>query len=86
MSAVPPSFQGFSLSLTVPDDSKAERTFASLADGGKVQMPLTKTFFSSPSAWSPTASTFHGWSTSRRELREDIHMRYVDGFVSPVTK
>ena len=42
-----PSFQGFSLSLTVPDDAEAERRFASLADGGQVQMPLTKTFFSS---------------------------------------
>jgi len=41
------SFQGFSLSLTVPDDAEAERRFASLADGGQVQMPLTKTFFSS---------------------------------------
>ena len=42
-----PNFQGFSLSLTVPDDAEAERLFASLADGGQVQMPLTKTFFSS---------------------------------------
>ena len=42
-----PSFQGFSLSLTVPDDAEAERLFAALADGGQVQMPLTKTFFSS---------------------------------------
>lgn len=42
-----PSFQGFSLSLTVPDDGEAERLFAALADGGQVQMPLTKTFFSS---------------------------------------
>jgi PhnB protein len=42
-----PSFQGFSLSLTVPDDAKAERVFAALGDGGQVQMPLTKTFFSS---------------------------------------
>ncbi len=41
-----PSFQGFSLSLTVPNDAEAERLFASLADGGQVQMPLTKTFFS----------------------------------------
>ena len=47
MSAVQPSFQGLSLSLTVPDDFKAERTLASLADRGKVQMPPTKTFFSS---------------------------------------
>jgi PhnB protein len=42
-----PSFQGFSLSLTVADDSEAERRFAALAKGGKVQMPLAKTFFSS---------------------------------------
>jgi len=41
-----PSFQGFSLSLTVPNEAEAERLFAALADGGEVQMPLTKTFFS----------------------------------------
>jgi PhnB protein len=42
-----PNFQGFSLSLTVPNDAEAERLFAALADGGQVQMPLAKTFFSS---------------------------------------
>jgi PhnB protein len=42
-----PDFQGFSLSLTVPNDAEADRLFNALADGGKVQMPLTKTFFSS---------------------------------------
>ena len=42
-----PNFQGISLSLTAPNDSEAERLFASLAEGGQVQMPLTKTFFSS---------------------------------------
>jgi PhnB protein len=41
-----PSFQGFSLSLTVPNEEEAERVFAALAEGGQVQMPLTKTFFS----------------------------------------
>lgn len=41
-----PSFQGFSLTLTVPNVAKADRKFAALADGGKVQMPLGKTFFS----------------------------------------
>ena len=41
-----PSFQGFSLSLTVPDEAEAERLFKALSDGGQVQMPLTKTFFS----------------------------------------
>jgi PhnB protein len=42
-----PSFQGISLALTVPNDAEAERRFAALAAGGQVQMPLTKTFFSS---------------------------------------
>ncbi len=42
-----PSFQGFALSLTVPHESAMEWLFAALADGGQVQMPLTKTFFSS---------------------------------------
>jgi PhnB protein len=40
------SFQGFSLSLTVPNETEAERLFAAVAEGGQVQMPLTKTFFS----------------------------------------
>ena len=42
----PAKFQGFSLSLTVADEAEAERLFAALCDGGQVQMPLTKTFFS----------------------------------------
>ena len=41
-----PKFQGVSLSLTVKDAATAERLFAALGDGGQVQMPLTKTFFS----------------------------------------
>ena len=40
------SFQGFALSLTVPNAAEAERQFAALSAGGQVQMPLTKTFFS----------------------------------------
>jgi PhnB protein len=41
------SFQGFALSLLVSDDAEAERFFAALGNGGQVQMPLTKTFFTS---------------------------------------
>lgn len=40
-----PSFQGFALSLSAADGAEAERLFAALADGGQVQMPLTRTFF-----------------------------------------
>jgi PhnB protein len=42
-----PSFQGFSLSVTAANDAEAERLFAGLGERGQVQMPLTKTFFSS---------------------------------------
>jgi PhnB protein len=41
-----PSFQGFSLTVTASDEAEAERLFNALADGGQVQMPLTRTFFS----------------------------------------
>ena len=39
-------FEGVSLSLTASSVAEAERLFAALAEGGKVQMPLTQTFFS----------------------------------------
>jgi PhnB protein len=37
---------GFSLSLAVPTEAEADKYFNALAEGGKVQMPLSKTFFS----------------------------------------
>jgi PhnB protein len=39
-------FQGFSLSVNAPTEADADRIFAALAEGGKVDMPLSKTFFS----------------------------------------
>ena len=39
-------FQGLSLSLTVANEAEADRVFAALAEGGQVQMPLGKTFWS----------------------------------------
>ncbi len=41
-----PSFQGFGLALPMPSEAEAERVFAALGDGGQVQMPMMKTFFS----------------------------------------
>jgi len=41
-----PSFQGFALSLNAATEAEADRLFNALADGGKVQMPMAKTFFS----------------------------------------
>jgi PhnB protein len=46
-SAEKAAFQGFSLSLSVASETDADRVFAALADGGQVQMPLNKTFWSS---------------------------------------
>lgn len=42
-----PRFEGFSLSITAPDDAAAETLFTALSDGGAVRMPMTRTFFSS---------------------------------------
>ena len=41
-----PNFKGFSLSLSAKSEAEAERYFKALSEGGKVGMPLTKTFFS----------------------------------------
>jgi len=41
-----PSFQGFAVSLWVPDAATAERRFGALGEGGQVQMKLAPTFFS----------------------------------------
>ena len=45
-SAEKPNFEGFSLSVSVPNESEADRAFAALKEGGQVRMPLTKTFWS----------------------------------------
>jgi PhnB protein len=39
-------FEGISLSVNAATITEAERLFAALGDGGKVQMPLAETFFS----------------------------------------
>ncbi len=41
-----PKFEGFALSLTLPTAAEVDKAFNALADGGKVEMPLAKTFFS----------------------------------------
>jgi len=41
-----PVFNGFSLSIDAASEAEADRLFAALADGGTVQMPLAKTFWS----------------------------------------
>jgi PhnB protein len=41
-----PSFQGITLSISANSEADADRLFAALAEGGQVQMPIGKTFFS----------------------------------------
>ena len=41
-----PVFQGVALSFEAPTEAEAHRLFAALGDGGQVQMPMTRTFFS----------------------------------------
>jgi PhnB protein len=38
--------QGFSVSLSIDDPNEAERKFKALSEGGVVNMPFAKTFFS----------------------------------------
>jgi PhnB protein len=38
-------FKGFSLSISVSKEADADRIFAALGQGGKVEMPLAKTFW-----------------------------------------
>jgi len=40
------AFEGFSLSISASTEAEADKLFNALADGGKIQMPLGKTFFS----------------------------------------
>lgn len=41
-----PAFQGITLTLQVANEADADRLFNALANGGQVQLPLTRTFFS----------------------------------------
>ena len=40
------NFEGFQLALSVVTKAEAEQAFNALSEGGKVQMPLTQTFWS----------------------------------------
>jgi len=40
------NFQGFALTINANSEAEADKTFAALAEGGQVTMPLGKTFFS----------------------------------------
>ena len=44
--SAPAGFHGFSMSISVKTEADADQAFAALSEGGKVTMPLTKTFWS----------------------------------------
>jgi PhnB protein len=63
-----PRFEGFSLSILVPDEEKADKVFKALANGGKITMPLEKTF------WAPKFGMLEdrfgvGWMVSVQHKR-----------------
>jgi PhnB protein len=41
-----PKFEGFALSIAVKTEAESKTVFNALAEGGRVEMPLGKTFFS----------------------------------------
>jgi PhnB protein len=41
-----PDFKGFALTIAAKTEAEADKLFNALSEGGQVQMPLTKTFFS----------------------------------------
>ena len=47
MGAKQAEFKGMSLVIEVTDDAQAKRVFTALGEGGNVQMPLMKTFWTS---------------------------------------
>lgn len=46
MAAGKPEFKGVTLSIGVKSEAEADRVFSALGKGGKVTMPIGKTFFS----------------------------------------
>ncbi len=49
-------FSGITLSVHVADDAEAKRVFAALGEGGSVQVPLMKTFWTS--SWGMLSDRF----------------------------
>ena len=41
-----PKFEGFTLTIGVKTEAEAKKTFDGLANGGRIELPLGKTFFS----------------------------------------
>jgi PhnB protein len=39
-------FKGFALTISAKTEAEADKMFGALSEGGKVQLPMTKTFFS----------------------------------------
>jgi PhnB protein len=42
-----PKFEGVTLTINASNDAEADKLFAALGQGGKIQMPIAETFFAS---------------------------------------
>src|SRR4029079_3361266 len=85
--------KGFSLSLGYPTVAEAKKVFNALSDGGKITMPIEKTFWAE--AFGMLVDRFGtAWMISGpgvKRLAGETHQSrrknmYVDGFVIPVPK
>lgn len=62
------AFKGFSLALIAADEADAKRKFTALTEGGQVQMPLGKTFWS-PCFGMVTDKFGVGWMVTVPEVK-----------------
>jgi PhnB protein len=65
-------FDGFRLALSVPSEAEAHKAFNALAEGGTIQMPLSKTFWS-PCYGMVTDRFSVGWMVMVRGQTEAQH-------------
>jgi PhnB protein len=63
-----PNFHGIALTISAKTEAEADKIFNGLAEGGKVNMPLTKTFFS-PKFGMVANSVSAGWCLWHTEPR-----------------
>ena len=57
-------FEGFALSITVPNETEAERVFAALGQDGLITMPLEKTFWTAKFGMLQDHPALPGWFRS----------------------
>ncbi len=71
------TLHGFQLALNVDTEAVAHKVFNALAEGGNVQMPLTKTFWSPCFGMVATSLTSCGWSWFQVTCLNSLTIQFV---------